>query len=505
MNWIFFRFLGCPSPMKFLKIVVLIVLCALAVQCSQRPEAMALQDDALPVAQAWKDSAELVIVAPSPTPFILRKPRPRLRRPFDHKKLRVLSLHSINSFFLYDGEEHGLEYELLQLYAKDRGLLIDIITVENYRQMYDSIAEGNFDVAMGTLLVNSALDSIAPFSSTLYTADVILVTSTAPPVKDVPLTNVIHHSPIHFWMRDRDHLSSTASDSLNHLVTEMSKEFALELVARNEYPRLIVDRNDFVIMHSYYPQLQEHSILEKEQPVAFAFNPYSMSLKDNFNAWHASNHRGSDYQYTLQKYRDHSSFIKDKLRYELPIIRKGIISQYDSIIKMYAEKEYFDWKLIAAIIHQESRFRPLTVSPVGAYGLMQLMPSVAKTYKINFKKLSSPDLNIATGTKYFRWIYNHFDKPEYTEEDKIKFSLASYNAGMGHILDAKALAVKYKLNPYVWDDNVELMLLRKSSHKFYTDPVVKYGHCRGYETQVYVRNIMQYYEHYLNFSASETM
>ena len=68
----------------------------------------------------------------------------------------------------------------------------------------------------------------------------------------------------------------------------------------------------------------------------------------------------------------------------MPVIRQGTISKYDVLIKQYALKEEFDWKLIAAIIHQESRFRPHIVSPVGAYGLMQLMPSVAKTYKINF-------------------------------------------------------------------------------------------------------------------------
>jgi membrane-bound lytic murein transglycosylase F len=113
--------------------------------------------------------------------------------------------------------------------------------------------------------------------------------------------------------------------------------------------------------------------------------------------------------------------------------------------------------------------------------------------------LSSPDLNIATGTKYFRWIYNHFDKPEFAEADKIKFSLAAYNAGIGHVFDARALARKYKLNPNVWTDNVEVMLLNKSSRKYYSDPVVKHGHCRGYETRTYVRHIMQYYEHYLNF------
>jgi membrane-bound lytic murein transglycosylase F len=433
--------------------------------------------------------------------FVLKRPPAVTRYPLSRKKIKVLALHSINSFFLYDGEEHGLEYELLHLYAKHADLLIDIVTVENYKQMYDSMSHGNFDVAMGTLFVNAAMDSITPFSNTLYHSDVILATSgeDTPSSKKSSPMNVIHHSPIHFWMHENDSIHQHFRDSINHLEVDLSKEVALEKVARKEFPSLLIDKHDFLIMHSYFPHLTEHAVIQPEQPVGFAFNPHSELLKDHFNAWHAKKRHSTDYQYTLRKYGDHSAFIKEKLKYEMPVIRKGIISKYDSLIKQYATKEAFDWKLIAAIIHQESRFRPHIVSPVGAYGLMQLMPSVAKTYKINFKKLSAPDLNIATGTKYFRWIYNHFDKPEFSEDDKIKFSLASYNAGIGHVYDARALARKYNLNPNVWTDNVEVMLLNKSSRKYYTDPVVKHGHCRGYETRVYVRNIMQYYEHYLNF------
>ncbi len=483
---------------------IFLLLALIAIGCSRKQDGV---ESGLPVTQVSLDTSELLITAPPPAPFILRRPPPRLRRPFEDKKLKVLTLHSINSYFLYDGEDHGLEYELLFLYAKSQGLEIDIVTIENYHEMYDSIAGGNFDLAMGTLFVNSAMDSITPFGNPLYHSDVILVSSTGSKAapKNTPSINVIHHSPVHFWIHEQDSILQQIRDSLKHIETQVSKELALEMVANNEFSRLVVDRNDFSIMHSFFPQLMEHSVLERNQPVAFAFNPYSKSLKDNFNAWHAKQHHSSDYQYTLQKYKDHSAFIKEKLKYEMPMIRKGTISKYDSLIKMYAEREAFDWKLIAAIIHQESRFRPLTVSPVGAFGLMQLMPSVAKTYRINFKTLSSPDLNISTGTKYFRWIYNHFDKPEYTEEDKIRFSLAAYNAGIGHVLDAKALARKYNLNPYVWNDNVEEMLLKKSTRKYYSDPVVKYGHCRGLETRLYVRNIMQYYEHYLNFLPVEPL
>lgn len=469
----------------------------LLVSCGRAPEVKETEtSDPAPIAQISLDSVKTT--AP---PFILRRPPVKPRYPLEKKRLKVLTLHSINSFFLYDGEEYGLEYELLQLYAKQTDMAIDIVTVESYKQMYDSMSMGDFDVAMGTLFVNEAMDSITPFSNALYHSDVILATLD---VKEAGVAtkmtpHVIHHSPVHFWMNENDSIPKDLVDSINHLEAGLSKELALERVAKKQFPSLVVDKHDFLIMHSYFPHLKEHTVIQREQPVAFAFNPHSESLKDHFNAWHAKKRQTVDYKYTIQKYGDHSLFIKEKLKYEMPVIRQGTISKYDALIKQYAVKEAFDWKLIAAIIHQESRFRPQIVSPVGAYGLMQLMPSVAKTYKINFSKLSSPELNIATGTKYLRWIYNHFDKPEFSNEDKIKFSLASYNAGIGHIHDARALAIKYKLNPNVWSDNVEVMLLNKSTRKYYSDPVVKHGHCRGFETRVYVRNIMQYYEHYQNF------
>ena len=106
----------------------------------------------------------------------LKRPPAKPRYPLEKKKLKVLTLHSINSFFLYDGEEYGLEYELLQLYAKHADMAVDIVTVENYKQMYDSMSLGDFDLAMGTLFVNKAMDTITPFSNTLYHSDVILAT-----------------------------------------------------------------------------------------------------------------------------------------------------------------------------------------------------------------------------------------------------------------------------------------------------------------------------------------
>jgi membrane-bound lytic murein transglycosylase F len=130
---------------------------------------------------------------------------------------------------------------------------------------------------------------------------------------------------------------------------------------------------------------------------------------------------------------------------------------------------------------------------------MQLMPSVATTYKVDFNRLKDPKKNVELGTKYLRKLYNYYDKDSLlTTDNKIKFALASYNAGLGHIIDARALAKKHKYDPNVWDNQVSLMLTQKHLGEFNRDPVVKYGHFRGWETHGYVQNIMMYYEYYKN-------
>src|SRR5687767_13874956 len=113
-----------------LKNISLFCLGWILISCSKNSDT-AVRDSSVvtQVAQSLPDSSQIRIN--SPVPFVLRKPLEKFRDPLNHKKIKVLALHSINSFFLYDGEEYGLEYELLRLYAKHADLAIDIVTVEN--------------------------------------------------------------------------------------------------------------------------------------------------------------------------------------------------------------------------------------------------------------------------------------------------------------------------------------------------------------------------------------
>ena len=100
--------------------------------------------------------------------------------------------------------------------------------------------------------------------------------------------------------------------------------------------------------------------------------------------------------------------------------------------------------------------------------------------------------------KFLRWLDGHWDERIGNSSERLKFVLASFNAGAGHVEDAQRLAEKHGDDPKKWDD-VAYWLLQKSKAEYYTDPVVKYGFCRGVEPVTYVSLILDRFQHYRQF------
>ncbi len=181
--------------------------------------------------------------------------------------------------------------------------------------------------------------------------------------------------------------------------------------------------------------------------------------------------KGSQIRRTFYSY-----FSGNKIRRDSAFMVTDRISRYDQIIKAEAKKYGWDWRLLASIIYQESHFKPDLESEKGAYGLMQLMPVTMEKYGIDYE--SSVEEQLEAGVK----VLNHFNRelPETITDslERIHFILASYNAGMGHVLEARHRAEKHGKDPNVWIDNVE----------FYTPK----------QTYFFVREITKRYSHYKN-------
>lgn len=172
------------------------------------------------------------------------------------------------------------------------------------------------------------------------------------------------------------------------------------------------------------------------------------------------------------------------------------VSQYDKIIKREVRKLGWDWRMMASIVWNESRFNIDAVSSQGARGLMQFMPRTAERFGLEGDEVLNPALSIEAGVEYLMFLERRFDEIV-DRDERIKFVLAGYNAGPGHVRDAMALAEKYGDNPHVWYGSVEKWLLALQESKYYNDKVCKHGFFRGRYTVRYVQNVFKKYEEYL--------
>jgi soluble lytic murein transglycosylase-like protein len=127
--------------------------------------------------------------------------------------------------------------------------------------------------------------------------------------------------------------------------------------------------------------------------------------------------------------------------------RPNRISEYDRIIKKMARRYGFDWRLIAAQIYVESRFRNAAQSHAGAQGLMQIVPSTAEFMGFDKSALLKPEINIAVGYMYDQRMYSLWGKQTENKENRLAFALASYNAGRGRVL--KSYSTKEGRNTWV--------------------------------------------------------
>lgn len=172
------------------------------------------------------------------------------------------------------------------------------------------------------------------------------------------------------------------------------------------------------------------------------------------------------------------------------------ISPYDPIMQQVAQEEGVDWRLIAAIAYQESRFDPNARSHRGAQGLMQVMSSVAKDFGVPEHQLTDPKTNIRTAVKLFKHIERSLRFGKNTsDEDRIRIVLACYNAGMGHIYDARRLAVKHGANHNSWNQLSHYVAL-KGTPQWVRDEAVKHGAFNSTETLQFVDKVMNQYAKY---------
>lgn len=179
------------------------------------------------------------------------------------------------------------------------------------------------------------------------------------------------------------------------------------------------------------------------------------------------------------------------------------ISPYDNLIKKYAESIGWDWRLLAAVVYQESKFSINSVSARGATGLMQILPSTAAYYGVY--DLINPEENLKAGTRHLARLQKAFPENIFTEEERINFTLAAYNAGEGRISDCRAYAGSKDLDTTRWEEIVKVIPEMRKYEITLEDDSVKTGRFRGTETINYVQNIHNIYEAFCTISGEPSI
>ena len=470
-----------------MKIFIVTTVCLLVFACNQSPDVPPKIVHETPIAKAKKN--------------------PPPNNPFRTKTLKLLITNHLNAYFIYKGQELGLEYDLLKLYTQDRNWKLELEVVHEMDGMHDSLIANGANLAAASFGLPIFDDSSFIMSDYLYeTQEVVVKRKETPSVlqvqievsvcvlKDAPfMQDLIAHHP------KMDHLDFTMA------APHKTKQMLLEDVANGKLDYTLCSKNEFEIVKVFHPNLVIDEVLFPKFQIGFMFHPKNKRLLEDFNSWLAENRAKSDFQWTIYKYQKLATQAMETVKYKTLKEFDDEISNFDPLIKKTATNMDWDWRLLSALIFQESKFNPNCKSWVGALGLMQVMPNTAKQFGVRHtNELKNPERNLHAGSSYIQWMENHyFNDSLMKKEERVKFIIASYNVGIGHVTDAQKLAKKYGLNPNVWDDHVEKMILAKMEPKYYKDPVCKHGYCRGKETTTYVENIMNYFYHYAKYLDQE--
>jgi len=414
--------------------------------------------------------------------------------------IRILLRNNASSYFLWRDKLMGFEYEMAKAFAKHLKVRLAVYVPNNASDSINWLAEGKVDIVAGFLQEKpqewkeKGVSASIPYHQGYAHIVVHKNNNAINSLQDLQGKTVTLRKTSPFW----NDLKALESEGIHVNLVEapegLEEEEIIQRVAQREYAMTIADGHFLNIELANSTEIKSARTFGLKKDHSLAVRSENPKLLSVLNQYIKSNKDGKLYTRLYNKYFKSPKLIKKRLSQHQDMLDgKKTLSDYDSLVKKYAEKYEFDWRLITAQMFQESKFDPKAVSSAGAIGLMQVMPATGR--QLGFSKIESPEINIHAGTKYMKWLYDKFNT-DISAVDRAWFTLASYNAGLGHVLDAQRLATKKGLNKNIWFGNVEKAMLLLSKSKYAKK--ARYGYVRGREPVKYVKLIRDNYATYIN-------
>jgi len=413
-----------------------------------------------------------------------------------------LDYNSLN-YYVINGRPTGFQFELARYFANFLGVELHILVTNDIREAVDFLKMGKTDIICTDLtIVTNRFGNAVEFSIPWASTNQLLVQNLNSK-RHRPVTNINELSGKTIHVPRGSVFPAIIRHACRGLspmpyiieVPGLGSEQLIDAVADGKISYTVADFHLATYHAAIYDNIDASLVIGDDKPLGWCLRSCSSMLLDTLNLWLTEFIKSRQFGYLHYRHFV-NSFKVEQYNNDFFSVKNGNISPYDELIKKYSKEIGWDWRLIASLIYEESHFKMDLVSPSGAYGIMQLMPETARTLGID--SASSAEDHIKAGLKLLKGMDSRLKPFVPDDNERIKFTLASYTLGEGHVLDAIALTEKYRKNPQIWENNVEHFLIMKGQQKYFMDKVVKYGYCKGKLASIFVRNILERYEHYKN-------
>jgi membrane-bound lytic murein transglycosylase MltF len=411
------------------------------------------------------------------------------------RMIRALVVYSKTQYYVDKGTPVGMAYEGLKAFedyvnkkypSKKKHVKCHVVFLPVARdELVPALVDGRGDVAVAALTITPERARLVDFSNpTIRNVSEIAVTGpNSPPVatlNDLSGKQVFIRKSSSYWehmdmVNERFKKEGKDPVKLRPAPEELQDEDLMEMVNAGAVGITIVDDYKANLWAKVFKNLRPHPEIAVNTGGEFGwmFRKDSPQLKSAVNEFVKTHGQGTLFGNTIiKKYTAGTKFIKNATsEQEMEKFRKTV-----EIFRNYGDKYDVDYILMAAQGYQESRLDQNAKSRVGAVGIMQVMPETGAQLKVG--DIKQVDSNIHAGVKYIRFMIDqYFEKEPMTNQNKVLFAFAAYNAGPGRIAQMRREAAKRGLDPNVWFNNVEMVTAEKV----------------GSETVTYVSNIFKYY------------
>jgi membrane-bound lytic murein transglycosylase MltF len=400
-------------------------------------------------------------------------------------------------YFVDKGVPHGVAYEYGQLVEErlnkhfktrtDNRVHVAFIPLQR-SQVLPALVDGKVDLVAAQVTVEPELQKLVDFTNpTRMNVSQILVTGPGAPA----MASIEDLSGQHVFVRATSHYARSLR-ALNQTFKAQGKppvvirtapenledDDLLEMVNAGLIPVIVVDDYLAIFWERIFPNIAVHRdvAIRTGGTLAIAIRKRSPQLAAALNTFMGNHGLGTAFGNQIErKYLINTRYAKSATS---EAEREKFLTVVQ-LFRKYSERYNVDYLLMAAQGYQESRLNQDAKSPVGAIGIMQVMPATGR--ELNVGDIRQIEANIHAGVKYMRVTADTFFKNEPMDTlNKALFTFASYNAGPGRIRQLRREAEKAGLNPNVWFGNVEVIAAERI----------------GRETVTYVANIYKYYVAY---------